>query len=127
MGKIIVSILLILPLFSYAEKSKCAIVGGSMEQSLFDSIIRDLNIDEAVIRRNQTKVQVINISPVAEIFANQLARIDYEADRKSNGKAMLNEEITLKAFILTAHITLQQNIPTVTIKVKGIFSSLQTS
>lgn len=91
MRKILVCILFTVPFFSYAVENKCAVVGGSMEQSLFDSVIHDLNIDGAVIHRNKTKVQVIDISPVSDIFAKQLAKTDSNADKQRNGKALLSE------------------------------------
>lgn len=91
MTKILVFILVTVPFFSYAIENKCAVVGGSMEQSLFDSVIHDLNIDRMVVHRNKTKVQVINISPVSAVFAKQLAKTDSNADKQRNGKALLSE------------------------------------
>lgn len=37
------------------------------------------------------KVQVINIAPVSDIFARQVAKVDYDADQQKNGKALLSE------------------------------------
>ncbi|MDW8844413.1 Shiga toxin A subunit [Erwinia sp. MMLR14_017] len=89
MIKRVIYIIITLPFFSYGAGSSCAVVGASMEQYLFDSVVHDLNIDGAVIERKETKVQIINISPVSDLFAEQLAKTDGNADK--NKKALLKE------------------------------------
>lgn len=62
-----------------------------MEQSLFNAVTHDLSIESKTIQRNKTMVQILNASPMSEIFAKQLAKTDNDADRQRNGKALLPE------------------------------------
>lgn len=89
------------PLLSYAD-NKCAIVGGAMEQSLLDAVTHDLNIDSKTIQHSETIVQVLNASPVSEIFAKQLAKTDSDADKQRNGKALLPEEDYFESYYTNA-------------------------
>lgn len=52
-----------------------------MESSLFDAIKNDLNIDVATIIKDKTKVEILDISPVSKVYAESLARMDYEKIR----------------------------------------------
>ncbi|EAA6410231.1 Shiga toxin A subunit [Salmonella enterica] len=81
-----------IPAISYAQDYGCATVGASMESSLFDAIKNDLNIDVATIIKDKTKVEILDISPVSKLYAESLARIDYEKDRARNKVAMLDEK-----------------------------------
>jgi len=63
-----------------------------MEQSLFDSVTKDLNIRPDSIQRKKTRVNIIDVSPISSVFAKQLALIDYESDKSGAGKAILSEE-----------------------------------
>ncbi|PLR35601.1 Shiga toxin A subunit [Chimaeribacter coloradensis] len=91
MKKALIGIFITVPFFSYAVENRCAIVGSWMEQSLFDAVTHDLNIDAAVIQRHKMKVNVMDISPVSEVLARQLARTDSNADKQRNGEALLPE------------------------------------
>ncbi|SUH39384.1 Shiga toxin A subunit [Salmonella enterica subsp. enterica] len=55
-----------------------------MESSLFDAIKNDLNIDVATIIKDKTKVEILDISPVSKVYAESLARMDYEKDKAKN-------------------------------------------
>lgn len=52
-----------------------------MESSLFDAIKNDLNIDVATIIKDKTKVEILDISLVSKVYAESLARMDYEKIR----------------------------------------------
>jgi len=73
--KTLLWILLMVPLFSEAQNKGCAIVGASMETTLFNTISRDLQIDT---------------SSVSKLYARSLAKIDYEI-AMAQGKATIPE------------------------------------
>lgn len=88
--KTLLWILIMVPLFSEAQNKGCAIVGASMETTLFNTISRDLQIDTSTILRNKTIVNVIDISYVSKLYARSLAKIDYEI-AMAQGKATIPE------------------------------------
>ncbi|EFU5266515.1 Shiga toxin A subunit [Salmonella enterica] len=81
-----------IPAISYAHDYGCATVGASMESSLFDAIKNDLNIDVATIIKDKTKVEILDISPVSKVYAESLARMDYEKDKAKNKVAILDRK-----------------------------------
>ncbi|EAN6352326.1 Shiga toxin A subunit [Salmonella enterica] len=87
-----VCLLVGIPAISYAHDYGCATVGASMESSLFDAIKNDLNIDVATIIKDKTKVEIIDISPVSKVYAESLARMDYEKDKAKNKVAILDKK-----------------------------------
>ncbi|AZT78867.1 Shiga toxin A subunit [Salmonella enterica subsp. enterica serovar Bareilly] len=87
-----VCLLVGIPAISYAHDYGCATVGASMESSLFDAIKNDLNIDVATIRKDKTKVEILDISPVSKVYAESLARMDYEKDKAKNKVAILDKK-----------------------------------
>ncbi|EAA6031489.1 Shiga toxin A subunit [Salmonella enterica subsp. enterica serovar Kingston] len=87
-----VCLLVGIPAISYAHDYGCATVGASMESSLFDAIKNDLNIDVATIIKDKTKVEILDISPVSKVYAESLARMDYEKDKAKNKVAILDEK-----------------------------------
>lgn len=90
--KIMVCLLVGIPAISYAHDYGCATVGASMESSLFDAIKNDLNIDVATIIKDKTKVEILDISPVSKVYAESLARMDYEKDKAKNKVAILDKK-----------------------------------
>ncbi|ECG1711384.1 TPA: Shiga toxin A subunit [Salmonella enterica] len=92
MFKITVCLLVGVPAISYAHDYGCATVGASMESSLFDAIKNDLNIDVATIIKDKTKVEILDISPVSKVYAESLARMDYEKDKAKNKVAILDKK-----------------------------------
>lgn len=80
------------PFFSSAAENRCAIVGGFMEQTLLEAFSHDSGINIKTIQRSKTTVSVLALEPVSEVFAEQMAQTDYEADEQKNGKAMLAKE-----------------------------------
>lgn len=92
MFKIMVRLLVGIPAISYAHDYGCATVGASMESSLFDAIKNDLNIDVATIIKDKTKVEILDISPVSKVYAESLARMDYEKDKAKNKVAILDKK-----------------------------------
>ncbi|ELC6656417.1 Shiga toxin A subunit [Salmonella enterica] len=87
-----VCLLVGIPAISYAQDYGCATVGASMESSLFDAIKNDLNIDVATIIKDKTKVKILDISPVSKVYAESLARMDYEKDKAKNKVAILDKK-----------------------------------
>ncbi|EBI9573201.1 Shiga toxin A subunit [Salmonella enterica] len=87
-----VCLLVGVPAISYAHDYGCATVGASMESSLFDDIKNDLNIDVATIIKDKTKVEILDISPVSKVYAESLARMDYEKDKAKNKVAILDKK-----------------------------------
>ncbi|EDZ5271060.1 Shiga toxin A subunit [Salmonella enterica] len=87
-----VCLLVGVPAISYAHDYGCATVGASMESSLFDAIKNDLNIDVATIIKDKTKVEILDISPVSKVYAESLARMDYEKDKAKNKVAKLDKK-----------------------------------
>ncbi|MGY5462633.1 Shiga toxin A subunit [Citrobacter koseri] len=80
-----------IPVMSYAQDYGCATVGASMESSLFDAMKRDLNINPLTIIKDKTKVEILDISSVSKLYAESLAKIDYEKDKARNKTEMLDE------------------------------------
>ncbi|EOF7377185.1 Shiga toxin A subunit [Salmonella enterica] len=87
-----VCLLVGVPAISYAHDYGCATLGASMESSLFDAIKNDLNIDVATIIKDKTKVEILDISPVSKVYAESLARMDYEKDKAKNKVAILDKK-----------------------------------
>ncbi|EMY4504483.1 Shiga toxin A subunit [Salmonella enterica subsp. enterica] len=87
-----VCLLVGVPAISYAQDYGCATVGASMESSLFDAIKNDLNIDVATIIKDKTKVEILDISPVSKVYAESLAKMDYEKDKAKNKVAILDKK-----------------------------------
>ncbi|EEO5606929.1 Shiga toxin A subunit [Salmonella enterica] len=87
-----VCLLVGIPAISYAHDYGCATVGASMESSLFDAMKNDLNIDVATIIKDKTKVEILDISPVSKVYAESLARMDYEKDKAKNKVAILDKK-----------------------------------
>ncbi|EMC3310622.1 Shiga toxin A subunit [Salmonella enterica] len=87
-----VCLLVGIPAISYAHDYGCATVGASMESSLFDAIKNDLNIDVATIIKDKTKVETLDLSPVSKVYAESLARMDYEKDKAKNKVAILDKK-----------------------------------
>ncbi|EEN7824236.1 Shiga toxin A subunit [Salmonella enterica] len=87
-----VCLLVGVPAISYAHDYGCATVGASMESSLFDAIKNDLNIDVATIIKDKTKVEILDITPVSKVYAESLARMDYEKDKAKNKVAILDKK-----------------------------------
>lgn len=83
-------LLFTLPFLPFCSYAGCASVGASMESSLFDAISKDLQIDSSTVQRDKTTVQVINTSPVSELYAESLAKADH-ADDVANGKSTIPE------------------------------------
>lgn len=92
MFKVMVCLLVGIPAISYAQDYGCATVGASMESSLFDAIKNDLNIDIATIIKDKTKVEILDISPVSKVYAESLARMDYEKDKAKNKVTILDKK-----------------------------------
>lgn len=91
MFKVIVYLLAVIPAASHAQDYGCATVGASMESSLFDAMKRDLNINPSTIIKDKTKVEILDVSSVSKLYAESLAKIDYEKDKARNKTAILDE------------------------------------
>lgn len=73
--RILTSIIsIILSTQSFASSNVgCAKVGASMYIDLTDSIIEDLNITRNQIIQKNVSVEVISLSPISKVYAEQLA------------------------------------------------------
>ncbi|MGU3415513.1 Shiga toxin A subunit [Enterobacteriaceae bacterium C34A] len=97
--KVFFIFLIILPTFSYAAQTNgCATVGASMEAALFNKLSTDLKIDTSTVDEMQAKVELIDISPVSRIYAEHLARIDY-----NNGPAKNKTEDKYNKIYLSSY------------------------
>ncbi|CAH6140618.1 hypothetical protein AN2353V1_3355 [Citrobacter koseri] len=91
MFKVIVYLLVGIPVMSYVQDYGCATVGASMESSLFDAMKNDLNVNLSTIIKDKTKVEILDVSSVSKLYAESLAKIDYEKDKARNKTEMLDE------------------------------------
>ncbi|WP_230012666.1 Shiga toxin A subunit [Citrobacter koseri] len=80
-----------IPVMSYVQDYGCATVGASMESSLFDAMKNDLNVNLSTIIKDKTKVEILDVSSVSKLYAESLAKIDYEKDKARNKTEMLDE------------------------------------
>ncbi|EAO9366708.1 Shiga toxin A subunit, partial [Salmonella enterica] len=48
--------------------------------------------DVATIIKDKTKVEILDISPVSKVYAESLARMDYEKDKAKNKVAILDKK-----------------------------------
>lgn len=69
-----------IPILSYAKNDGCASAGAAMEASLFNKLSEDLKIDTSTIDEIKAKVEVIDITPISKMYAEKLARIDFDKD-----------------------------------------------
>ncbi|MBB3321290.1 MULTISPECIES: Shiga toxin A subunit [Atlantibacter] len=77
MKKILLFLVTTVPMFSYANNYGCATAGASMEISLFEALSEQLKIDTSTIVRDKTQVKILDITPISKIYAEYLARIDF--------------------------------------------------
>ncbi|WP_261640141.1 Shiga toxin A subunit [Erwinia mallotivora] len=54
----------------------CAKVGASMYIDLTNAVVRDQHIDAALLQDKHVTVDVLEITPVSEVFAEQMAATD---------------------------------------------------
>ncbi|MCQ4445193.1 Shiga toxin A subunit [Enterobacter cloacae] len=79
--KLLICILITVPAISSAKDYGCASIGLSMESSLFDALSKDLKIDTSTVDETNTKVEIIDVSPISKIYAASLARVDFNNDK----------------------------------------------
>lgn len=58
--------------------ASCAKTGASMYINLTDAIVHDLHIDRAMLEEKSATVEVLDISPVSKLFAEQMAIKDHK-------------------------------------------------
>lgn len=107
--KIIFFILAFLPALSHAKNYGCATPGASMESTLFDRLSTDLKIDTSTVDEMKAKVEIIDISPITELYAESLARIDYDKDPDIN-----KNEVTFKHIYFSSYY--DNNVKIITAK-----------
>lgn len=98
MRKLIIYSLSILPLFAYAKDYGCATVGLSMESSLFEALSKDLKIDTSTVDETKAKVEIIDISLVSKIYAESLARMDFDKNLGKNKTEDMYNDIYLSSY-----------------------------
>ncbi|MBB1200945.1 Shiga toxin A subunit [Enterobacteriaceae bacterium 89] len=64
----------------HAEDYGCAAAGASMESALFSKLSTDLGIDTSSVNEMTTTVEVLDISPISRVYAEYLARADFNKD-----------------------------------------------
>lgn len=80
MTRLSVIFLAVIPALSWANvDAGCAKVGASMYIYLADAIVHDLHIDRTALNEKETTVEVLDVSPVSELFAEQMADADYKS------------------------------------------------
>lgn len=75
--KLLACIFITVPVVSSAKDYGCASIGLSMESSLFDALSKDLKIDTSTVDETKAKVEIIDVSPISKIYAESLARVDF--------------------------------------------------
>ncbi|WP_241586656.1 Shiga toxin A subunit [Rosenbergiella epipactidis] len=61
-----------------SNNAGCAKIGASMYIGLTDAIVEDLNISRDQIIQRNVSVEVISVSPITKVYAEQLAKEDYK-------------------------------------------------
>ncbi|WP_270562342.1 Shiga toxin A subunit [Citrobacter portucalensis] len=79
MKKLLILITFI-PILSFAKNEGCASVGSAMETILFNKLAEDLSIDTSTVDEMKAKVDVLDITPISRMYAEKLARIDFDKD-----------------------------------------------
>ncbi|MBB1200758.1 Shiga toxin A subunit [Enterobacteriaceae bacterium 89] len=69
-----------------------------MESSLFDAIKKDLDINTTTVQRSKINVEVLDISPVSELYARKLAAINYALDKSKNTPPLLDEKTYFECY-----------------------------
>ncbi|WP_241639673.1 hypothetical protein [Rosenbergiella epipactidis] len=75
---IIISILLFPHHALAINNAGCAKIGASMYIGLTDAIVEDLSISRDQIIQKNVSVEVISVSPITKVYAEQLAKEDYK-------------------------------------------------
>ncbi|WKX26189.1 Shiga toxin A subunit [Tatumella ptyseos] len=77
--RIFIIISIILSTQSFASNNLgCAKVGASMYIDLTDAIVEDLKIPRNQISRNNVSVEIISLSPISKVYAEQLAEMEFK-------------------------------------------------
>lgn len=79
MKKLLILITFI-PILSFAKNDGCASVGAAMESLLFNKLAENLNIDTSTVDEMKAKVDVLDITPISRMYAEKLARTDFDKD-----------------------------------------------
>lgn len=79
MNKIWLLLLTAVPVLAWSGDNVdagCAKVGASMYIDLTNAVVRDQHIDAALLQDKHATVDVLEITPVSEVFAEQMAATD---------------------------------------------------
>ncbi|WP_158780520.1 Shiga toxin A subunit [Pantoea sp. BAV 3049] len=63
------------------EPDACVVPDSSVEISMFDSMIDNLKIDQSVVARGQTKMELLDNRLVSPLFAEYLAQKSWDNDK----------------------------------------------
>lgn len=91
----VISILLSIQSFASSNVG-CAIVGASMYIELTDAIIEDLNITRNQIIQKNVSVEVISLSPISKVYAEQLAEKAFKYQTTHFLSKMITPEFFLR-------------------------------
>ena len=90
---------LVIPTLAQAGHLGCAAMGLSMESSMFNALSNDLNIDKSTVDETKVNVDLIDISPISKIYAESLAKIDYDKDQSTDKTDDKYNKIYLSSYI----------------------------
>ena len=104
---IIISILLFPRHALASNNAGCAKIGASMYIGLTDAIVEDMSISRDQIIQKNVSVEVISVSPITKVYAEQLAKEDYKKldthilslDNYINGYSTDNTEVIIAKYI----------------------------
>ncbi|WP_241647782.1 Shiga toxin A subunit [Rosenbergiella metrosideri] len=108
MSKFIGLLLVMLSTQSFASNNDgCAKIGASMYIGLTDAIVEDLSISRDQIIQKNVSVEVISVSPITKVYAEQLAKEDYKKidthilslDNYIDGYSTDNTEVIIAKYI----------------------------
>lgn len=94
MNRLYALVIIFMPVCAMAATpgSECAAPGNYVEGMLLTHIKNDLGIDLTKIQYDKTVVEVLNVTPVSEVFARKLAIADSQADLKKTADIRLSEK-----------------------------------
>lgn len=104
----IINFILLFPHHALAiNNAGCAKIGASMYIGLTDAIVEDLSISRDQIIQKNVSVEVISVSPITKVYAEQLAKEDYKKldthilslDNYIDGYSTDNTEVIIAKYI----------------------------
>lgn len=94
MFKSLIYLFALFPVASHAatKDEQCADVGRYLQSVTLSSFIQDTKINRATILEQQTKVEVIGVTPVSDVLAKQLADNAWKKAKAMKGGGTLSKK-----------------------------------